>query len=991
MARLPVELMTLGNRDDLPTGQMRVDRAGPEDFGGGVAVAIGGVANGLSQLGAAMQANAKQVKQFDTQIAVTRLKEADNVDYEESKRQLTGLETDFWQKTREKTSNRWDTLLNSITDPVERKRLEAERATWLGARTQQAVKDQYEKQNTSIMLFLSEEQKKAGQQVQNDPKLYRQFLTDMTRLVDASPLEATEKIRQKQLLNNQLALIAATADAKTNPSAVIGEPVGPAAPTPGVPQRPGTGMSPEDATTSPGAPATPAPGAPVSKRKIPSFAPAVNSAIDRAAQQAGIRPDAMRLIADIESSGNPAAQNKGSKYSGLFQTSRELMQKYVPGGDIYNADDNALAAARNMKEEATKFAKKYNRPMTITDLYMLHQQGPAGFPAHLANPGGSAVDNVRRFHGRDAEAAIWKNIPTTYRSRFPGGVQTVSSEEFMQVWRDRLGDTGAPIDGGPAQPGAPRAADTVQRPPYWDALTPQQRTAVTEAATVQQQRDQQQVKMVQEAEHKARINTLLQSVDNGPSPQAAFQEAVNTGLLSNFSDLERARNVMKARTEREGDITTFSTVMAAPGSTPMNPFDAKNRKAMDAGYTDAVKRGLDPNAVGGVVFEKTGIVTPSYATHLRGQLASSDPKTVLSGMTTLDTLMRANPNALAGVENRADIEKRMSDYQHQVSVLGKSSEEAVRNIMETARNPVQADPLKDAQITEFNKTYLTADAVRLRVQKAVKDGGWGLPDLPPDGEHATALTNVYGELAREAFRTERNPDKALDLASMWFKQRVGVQNGVVTMYPPNKVGLPALPETGHAWVNEQGAWEASKFKGEQFEPGNVFLVPHGRETETVARTGQPVMARRDRPGMDETFASVPYRVVAKSSKPGATWEVLPGVFYPDLDAYVADKNAKNAVPVVDPLTSGGDILGPAPMQPPAPLLTPKQAQEKKAREADTATATERETRKLSVEERNAEASRLRQRLDALPEGDLRRGPLDARLQTLDAMNKRDRR
>ena len=202
MARLPVELMTLGNRDDLPTGQMRVDRAGPEDFGGGVAVAIGGVANGLSQLGAAMQANAKQVKQFDTQIAVTRLKEADNVDYEESKRQLTGLETDFWQKTREKTSNRWDTLLNSITDPVERKRLEAERATWLGARTQQAVKDQYEKQKTSIMLFLSEEQKKAGQQVQNDPKLYRQFLTDMTRLVDASPLEATEKVRQKQLLDN---------------------------------------------------------------------------------------------------------------------------------------------------------------------------------------------------------------------------------------------------------------------------------------------------------------------------------------------------------------------------------------------------------------------------------------------------------------------------------------------------------------------------------------------------------------------------------------------------------------------------------------------------------------------------------------------------------------------------------------------------------------------------------------------------------------------
>jgi Transglycosylase SLT domain len=92
-----------------------------------------------------------------------------------------------------------------------------------------------------------------------------------------------------------------------------------------------------------------------------NFAPPVQNAIDSAAQRYGIDPKDMRRTAAIESSGNPNART--GSYNGLFQLSNSEFQKFKPRADasIWNAADNADAAAAKMKAEGDQFAHNFGR------------------------------------------------------------------------------------------------------------------------------------------------------------------------------------------------------------------------------------------------------------------------------------------------------------------------------------------------------------------------------------------------------------------------------------------------------------------------------------------------------------------------------------------------------------------------------------------------------------------------------------------------------
>src|SRR6266699_1330859 len=121
------------------------------------------------------------------------------------------------------------------------------------------------------------------------------------------------------------------------------------------------------------------------------LSPNVSEAITTAATQAGLDPALMLRIATIVSGGNPNAK-KGS-YQGLCQLSDDEFKKYG-GGDIYNTVDNANAAARKIAAESNRFQAQYGRTPTPTDIYLIHNQGPAGYAAHLANPDSPAWQNM---------------------------------------------------------------------------------------------------------------------------------------------------------------------------------------------------------------------------------------------------------------------------------------------------------------------------------------------------------------------------------------------------------------------------------------------------------------------------------------------------------------------------------------------------------------------------------------------------------------------
>jgi hypothetical protein len=133
-----------------------------------------------------------------------------------------------------------------------------------------------------------------------------------------------------------------------------------------------------------------------------------DAAIRGAAKHAGVDPNTMRSIASIESSMNPASNaNRRTQYKGLYQIGREEWQQFG-SGDVYNAHDNAMAAARMFKHHKAEFNKRFGRDPTDRELYMIHQQG-LGFYTRgaMTNIGGNRYPGMRGPQTHESFEAGW--------------------------------------------------------------------------------------------------------------------------------------------------------------------------------------------------------------------------------------------------------------------------------------------------------------------------------------------------------------------------------------------------------------------------------------------------------------------------------------------------------------------------------------------------------------------------------------------------------
>lgn len=174
----------------------------------------------------------------------------------------------------------------------------------------------------------------------------------------------------------------------------------------------------------------------------------VGNAISQAAAANGLDPAFMQRAAQIESGMDPG--NVTGSYKGLYQLSDAEFRKYG-GGDIMNPVDNANAAAAKFADEAKQFQQAYGRAPTATDMYLMHQQGTAGYAAHLSNPDEPAWKNMLSTgEGQQkgeawAKRAIWGNVPDDVKKLFPGGVDSVSSRDFVNLWNSKV--SGQPVAG----------------------------------------------------------------------------------------------------------------------------------------------------------------------------------------------------------------------------------------------------------------------------------------------------------------------------------------------------------------------------------------------------------------------------------------------------------------------------------------------------------------------------------------------------------------
>ncbi len=167
----------------------------------------------------------------------------------------------------------------------------------------------------------------------------------------------------------------------------------------------------------------------------------IRAEIEQAAMLFDVDIRMMKAFARIESGYNPKVTT--GKYKCLFQLSNWEFAKYWRG-DIYDIRDCSIAAARKLATEAAEFEKDVGRRATAAEIYCIHQQGYQGCSFHYAAPHQLAWKNMYlTVEGQErgeawARKAIWGNVPSDIKDQIKGGVETLTSAQFIAIWTERV-------------------------------------------------------------------------------------------------------------------------------------------------------------------------------------------------------------------------------------------------------------------------------------------------------------------------------------------------------------------------------------------------------------------------------------------------------------------------------------------------------------------------------------------------------------------------
>jgi len=162
--------------------------------------------------------------------------------------------------------------------------------------------------------------------------------------------------------------------------------------------------------------------------------------IREAASLYGLELAMMMSIAKVESDFNPRVRT--GSYKGLFQLSDYEFKKYGDG-NIWDARDNARAAAHMFLVQAEKFRWALGHYPDYAERYMVHQQGIQGAIEHYTHPervawqSMCATDEGLLKGEQWCRKCIWGNLLPQWKQTF-GNVEKISSEDFVSLWTGRI-------------------------------------------------------------------------------------------------------------------------------------------------------------------------------------------------------------------------------------------------------------------------------------------------------------------------------------------------------------------------------------------------------------------------------------------------------------------------------------------------------------------------------------------------------------------------
>ena len=162
--------------------------------------------------------------------------------------------------------------------------------------------------------------------------------------------------------------------------------------------------------------------------------------IKRASDAFGLDFNFMKAVAKVESGFDPK-QRTGS-YIGLFQLSKDEFNKFG-SGQIRNPRDNAVAAAYKIITEGILFEWVTHKKPTLSDLYLIHQQGWEGAAEHISQPDRIAwksmcatSEGIEKGE-RWCKRAIWRNTLPAVKHAWKS-VDKLTSGAFVGMWRERV-------------------------------------------------------------------------------------------------------------------------------------------------------------------------------------------------------------------------------------------------------------------------------------------------------------------------------------------------------------------------------------------------------------------------------------------------------------------------------------------------------------------------------------------------------------------------
>jgi hypothetical protein len=162
--------------------------------------------------------------------------------------------------------------------------------------------------------------------------------------------------------------------------------------------------------------------------------------IKRVSDAFGLDFNFMKAVAKVESDFNP--KERTGSYIGLFQLSNAEFQQFG-SGDILDPRDNAVAAAYKFLTEDILFEISTHKKPTLSDIYLVHQQGVQGAAEHVSHPDRIAwksmcvTDEGRQKGEKWCKRAIWGNTLPEIKHVWKS-VEKFTSGAFVKMWQERV-------------------------------------------------------------------------------------------------------------------------------------------------------------------------------------------------------------------------------------------------------------------------------------------------------------------------------------------------------------------------------------------------------------------------------------------------------------------------------------------------------------------------------------------------------------------------